>query len=63
MFGSNKADIEILGSYQKPVLVSLKWYRCANRYNNGTTRYGNKYRFHLIISWAKDRKIKSLHYK
>jgi hypothetical protein len=36
------------------VLVSLKWYRGANRYNNGPTRYKNKYRLRLILSRATD---------
>jgi hypothetical protein len=33
-------------------LVSLKWMRGANRYNNGATRYQNKHRIRLIMGWA-----------
>ena len=38
------------------VLVSLKWYRGANRYNNGATRYKNKYKLRFILSKAKSLK-------
>lgn len=36
------------------VLVSLKWYRGASRYNNGCTRYGKKYYLRLVMQWAKE---------
>ncbi|MDB5206744.1 MAG: hypothetical protein JWR72_1819 [Flavisolibacter sp.] len=36
-------------------LISLKWYRGANRYNNGATRYGRKYEFRYIISSVKQK--------
>lgn len=35
------------------VMVSLKWYRGANRWNNGATRYGRKYLLRLIIGRSK----------
>lgn len=33
--------------------VNLKWYRGASRYNNGATKFGNKYSFRLYISRRK----------
>ncbi len=33
--------------------VSLKWYRGASRYNNGATKYGNKYLLRLLIGRSK----------
>ena len=36
-------------------VVDLKWYRGANRYNNGATRYGKKYQFRHIISSLKEK--------
>jgi hypothetical protein len=38
---------------EEDLLVNLKWFRGANRYNNGCTRYGRKYYFRLVMSWAK----------
>jgi hypothetical protein len=35
--------------------IDLKWYRGANRYNNGATRYGQKYQFRYIISSIKQK--------
>ncbi len=35
--------------------VDLRWYRGASRWNNGCTRYGNKYQLRLIISRMKDK--------
>ena len=40
-------------------LASLKWLRGANRYNNGATKYGNKYFFRLVMGWAQNMKLKS----
>jgi hypothetical protein len=51
-------NIPIEGLSDRTELVSLKWLRGANRYNNGTTRYGSKYRLRLIMGWAGQRKIK-----
>jgi hypothetical protein len=36
--------------------VSLKWLRGASRYNNGATRFNDKYRIRLIMGWAADKK-------
>jgi len=36
------------------LLVNLKWFRGANRYNNGCTRYGRKYHLRLVMGWAKN---------
>jgi len=33
--------------------IDLKWYRGANRYNNGATRYERKYVFRYIIAYKK----------
>ena len=33
--------------------VDLKWYKGASRYNNGATRFENKYKFRFIISSMK----------
>ena len=41
---------------EEEILVSLKWLRGANRYNNGATRYGNKYSIRLFLNWAQDKK-------
>jgi len=30
--------------------IDLKWYRGANRYNNGATRYGRKYQFRYLMN-------------
>ena len=38
--------------------VNLKWFRGANRYNNGCTRYGRKYHLRLVMGWAKGCAIK-----
>jgi len=35
--------------------VDLKWYRGANRYNNGATRYGRKYQFRYLIALCKQK--------
>lgn len=48
------------------VLVSLKWYRGASRYNNGCTRYGRKYHLRLAIGRAKEyakrgKRIRTVH--
>lgn len=40
----------------KKIFVSLKWYRGANRYNNGATIYGKKYFIRLVMNWAQNRK-------
>jgi hypothetical protein len=53
---SNNIPIEGLANGTE--LVSLKWLRGANRYNNGATRYGSKYQLRLIMGWAGQRKIK-----
>ncbi len=37
------------------VMVDLRWYRGASRYNNGATTYGTKYQFRLFINRAKER--------
>ena len=42
---------------EHPVLgtpVTLKWYRGANRYNNGATRYGRQYQFRYLIGLRKE---------
>lgn len=39
-------------------LVNLKWFRGANRYNNGCTRYGRKYHFRIVMGWAKGHAVK-----
>ena len=51
-------NIPIEGLINGTDLVSLKWLRGANRYNNGATRYGSKYQLRLIMGWAGQRKIK-----
>jgi len=33
--------------------VNLKWCRSAGRYNNGATRYGNKYRLRYLVGYSK----------
>jgi len=33
-------------------LITLKWYRGSNRYNNGATRYKRKYLMRWIINTA-----------
>ena len=38
-------------------LVSLKWLRGSNRYNNGSTRYNGKYKFRYLIGRAKQNQI------
>ena len=35
-------------------LVSLKWLRGSGRYNNGATRFKNKYLMRMVMSRAKD---------
>ena len=55
----NKSDTEITDASQL-YQVSLKWFRGANRYNNGATKYGKKYNLRYIIHCAKDRKIKPI---
>jgi len=35
--------------------VDLKWYRGANRYNNGATLYGKKYLLRYLLSMLKQR--------
>jgi hypothetical protein len=54
----NKADIKVR-ILENEYLVSLKWYRAASRYNNGATRFGNKYRMRLILARAKDLAVKT----
>ena len=51
------ANISIAYSEGKNTMVSLKWLRGANRYNNGATRYLHKYRIRLIIGWAATKKL------
>ena len=33
--------------------IDLKWYRGASRYNNGATKFANKYLLRLLISRSK----------
>lgn len=33
----------------KKITDELRWYRGANRWNNGATRYGNKYLLRVIL--------------
>jgi hypothetical protein len=49
----HKKDIAISIS-EEIALVNLKWYRGASRYNNGATRYKNKYKLRLILNKAKN---------
>ena len=51
-------NIPIEGSSKDITLVSLKWMRGANRYNNGSTRYGRKYYLRLVMGWAGQQKLK-----
>ena len=53
----NERDTEIMYG-DKPMMVSLKWFRGASRYNNGATKYGKKYDFRFIMHRAADIKIK-----
>jgi hypothetical protein len=49
----HKKDIIVhIGNEKR--FVNLKWYRGANRYNNGATLYGDKYRLRIILSRAKN---------
>jgi hypothetical protein len=41
----NKENIRIKYVNDESLMVSLRWFRGANRYNNGATHYGNKYLF------------------
>jgi hypothetical protein len=50
-----KTDIPILLEKNTETLVSLKWLRGANRYNNGATRYKSKYAFRRVICRAKEK--------
>ncbi len=38
----------------KEIVVTLKWFRGAGRYNNGATIYKQKYNLRLILSRAKE---------
>ena len=46
------ANLPIAYPAGETTLVSLKWLRGASRYNNGATRYQDKYRIRLIMGWA-----------
>ena len=48
----NSENIRVITN-EGEVLVSLKWYLGASRYNNGCTRYGRKYYLRLVMGWAK----------
>jgi len=54
-----KADMPILLESKTETMVSLKWFRGANRYNNGATRYKGMYAFRLAIGRAKQRSLGS----
>jgi hypothetical protein len=55
---TNKADIKVR-IIEDECLISLRWYRGASRYNNGATRFGNKYIMRFIIARAKESAVKS----
>ena len=50
------ANISIEYYEGKTTMVSLKWLRGGNRYNNGATRYLHKYRIRLVMGWAGTKK-------
>ena len=56
----NKNNIEIKYLNDEFMMVSLKCFRGASRYNNGTTKFGKKYNLRYIIHCASDRKIKPI---
>ncbi|MCB0701015.1 MAG: hypothetical protein KDC11_14280 [Chitinophagaceae bacterium] len=35
--------------------LDVRWYRGASRYNNGATRYGDKYFLRLVLGWCIDK--------
>ena len=49
----NKTDKIISVGSEQSYSVNLRWFRGANRYNNGATRYKGKYKFRLFIGRAK----------
>jgi len=53
----NRQDIKLTMNGED-LQVNLKWFRGANRYNNGCTRYGRKYHLRLVMGWAKGCAIK-----
>lgn len=50
-----RTNISIALEQGDRTLVSLKWLRGANRYNNGSTLYSGKYQFRYLIGSAKQR--------
>jgi hypothetical protein len=50
----NRKDLRVTIN-EEEWLVDLKWYRGASRYNNGCTRFGNKYDLRLALSRSKAR--------
>lgn len=54
----NRENILIEYMKDETTLVSLKWLRGANRYNNGATIYGKKYLLRYLFN-----NIKILRYK
>jgi hypothetical protein len=54
----NKADIPISIRDGEHILVNLRWFRGASRYNNGSTLYKGKYQFRYLIGRCKEASIK-----
>jgi hypothetical protein len=53
----NRKDLSVVINGEE-CLVDLKWYRGANRYNNGCTHFGNKYILRLALSRSKARSVR-----
>ena len=51
----NKANIPISIIEGEHTLVNLRWFRGANRYNNGSSLYKGKYQFRYLIGSARQR--------
>ncbi len=47
-------NIPVTFNEGKPIMVSLKWLRGANRYNNGATRYMHKYIIRVVMGTNKN---------
>lgn len=54
----NKKKLEVQLNNGDKFLANLRWFRGANRYNNGATHYKDKYHFRFIIGRAKQFSIK-----
>ena len=49
----NKKSIQVHLNSEDIRFVDLRWFRGANRYNNGATRYKGRHQFRFVIGKSK----------